>query len=131
MKYFNAFYLLLLLIYPHPVKEDPIPPHQVAIVLSDIQSIKSYIQENFPARFAEVIKCESGFRQYDKDGKILKNYNKNGSIDYGIAQINSIHIPEAKKMGLDITKPEDNLKYAKYLLETPRGINHWTCNKIV
>ena len=69
-------------------------------------------------------------RQFDKDGKVIKhfNYNKAGiltSTDYGAFQINSVHIPEAKKLGLDfINSKADNYKMALIIYRS-QGIGAW------
>lgn len=46
------------------------------------------------------------------------------SVDWGIAQINSVHDPELKRLGLDKSKLEDNLKYAGILYEK-NGLKDW------
>lgn len=53
------------------------------------------------------------------------------TADVGIAQINQVHWPEAKALGLDIfNSADDNLKMAQIIYKT-EGINAWTCNKMV
>lgn len=54
--------------------------------------------------------------------------NKNNSADYGLFQINSIHIPLAIKMGLDIRKPDDNAEFAIYLIKK-YGLTPWSSSK--
>ncbi len=103
-------------------------------VKGDYEVFKGFVEtlpEDIQERFVEVIKCESHFRQYDSNNKILTHHNENGTIDIGIAQLNSVHFEEAKKMGIDINTTEGNLKFARYLLESKRGINHWVCNSLI
>ncbi len=60
--------------------------------------------------------CESRFRQFNKDGSVLK-----GEItpeDIGIMQINEYyHKNTAEKLGYDIYSLEGNLRYAKWLYD--------------
>lgn len=57
-----------------------------------------------------------------------KHINKNGSIDSGLMQINSQHIPLAKKMGIDIFTPEGNADFAIYLIKK-NGLRDWGYSK--
>lgn len=63
--------------------------------------------------------------QYTVDAKHI---NKNKSVDSGLFQINSQHIPLAKSMGIDIMTPEGNAKFAIYLLKT-QGLKPWGYSK--
>lgn len=63
-----------------------------------------------------IANCESNGK-HDINGEVVKNHNKNGTTDYGKFQINSIHIPEAKKLGLDIKDKEDNETFANVLFQ--------------
>lgn len=58
-------------------------------------------------------------QQFNKDGTI-KYYKGN----YGMCQINQIHIPEASKMGMDIMTPEGNIQFANYLY-SKKGYQPW------
>lgn len=51
--------------------------------------------------------------------------NENGSTDTGIAQINSAHDAELKRLGLDKNKLEDNLRYARIRYDK-NGLLDWT-----
>lgn len=63
---------------------------------------------------AEIAKCESSFRQYDKDGNVL--LGKVNSDDVGVMQINTFYHGEiAEKLGYDIYTLKGNLEYAKAL----------------
>lgn len=50
--------------------------------------------------------------------------NKNGTHDSGLFQINSAHIVEAKKMGIDIYTDEGNAEFAVYLINS-QGLKPW------
>ena len=67
---------------------------------------------------------ESGLKQFDSDGKVVVNKNKNGTTDTGICQINSVHDTELAKLSLDKNKLEDNLEFAKILYER-EGLKPW------
>lgn len=55
--------------------------------------------------------------------------NSDKSFDSGLFQINSRHIPEAKKMGLDIVNnPDDNVSFAIYLIKL-NGLRDWNSSK--
>jgi len=90
-------------------------------------SLRSLVQKEFPdvPEMVNIIECESGFRQFDSEGKPLAS--KTG--DYGIAQINEVHLKQAEKLGLDVLHSvEDNLKMARILYEI-QGLNAWVCHK--
>jgi len=60
--------------------------------------------------------CESKFKQFNKDGSVLKG--KITPEDIGIMQINEYyHKDTAKRLGYDIYSLEGNMQYAKWLYE--------------
>ena len=62
----------------------------------------------------EIARCETRYRQYDKDGKVFRGRIDNN--DVGIMQVNErYHLKRAEKLGFDIYTLEGNLAYAKYL----------------
>jgi hypothetical protein len=72
---------------------------------------------------AEISHCESRFIQTKYDGTVLQ-----GEVDprdTGVMQINTgFHGDEAKKLGLDLTKFEDNMAFARYLYNE-QGTTPW------
>lgn len=73
-----------------------------------------------------IARCESGFNQYDEDGKILKN-PKSSAI--GVMQImSSLHRKEALRLGYNIQTLDGNLKYAKHLYED-EGTRPWNSSR--
>ena len=75
----------------------------------------------------EIARCESGFRQYDKNGLIVKG--RVDSADIGVMQINErYHDETSKKLGLDIHTITGNVAYAKYLYEK-EGTKPWSASK--
>ena len=76
---------------------------------------------------SEIIRCESGYRQFDSDGDVLRG--KVNSKDVGLAQINeAYHLQEAKRLGLDIYSVEGNLLYAKVLYQKNKT-KDWTASR--
>mgnify|MGYP001596471211 FL=1 len=71
---------------------------------------------------SRIIWAESGYNPN------AEHLNKNGTTDHGYFQINDIHIPEAKSMGLNINNPYDNARFAIYLIK-PQGLIPWTASK--
>lgn len=55
--------------------------------------------------------CESRF------DPLAINFNKNGSVDFGPLQINSIHKPEMKNMGLHYDDWHDSIDFGIYLFQ--------------
>lgn len=72
---------------------------------------------------AEIVKCESQFRQFNADGTAFRG--KVNRQDIGIAQVNEYyHLARAKKLGLDIYTVAGNMAYAK-LLYKEEGTAPW------
>lgn len=68
-----------------------------------------------------VAECESKISQ-------VRSYKKNtnGTYDFGVFQINAIHIPLARKMGFDIiNNVEDNIHFAFYLMLKSGVYSNW------
>jgi len=72
--------------------------------------------------------------RYDKHGNVIWTLNKNGSIDRGLFQINSIHkqtVYRVCKGGLHRLLTIDcNLKVAKYLYDSS-GLSPWRGQSVV
>jgi len=82
---------------------------------------KAYFK-NTPV-LADIAFCESSFRQYDQNGKILKGKVNKGDI--GVMQINKYyHADKAEELGDDLNTVEGNMAYAKYLYEK-EGTKPW------
>ena len=96
-----------------------------ALIVSEKQYYALYIKSFFeyrgldPLPFLKIARCESGFN--------LKAYN-NDTHDSGLMQINKLHWPIMKKMGLDIKDPEDQLIYSLYLYNLNR-YTPWSASK--
>ena len=86
--------------------------------ITDSANVKRFVNDYFADTpiLAHIASCESHYRQYDKDGHILRG-EKNKS-DIGVMQINeAYHAEAAEKLGLDIYTIEDNVAFAKVLYE--------------
>lgn len=82
------------------------------------KKVRAYFRDT--PLLAEIAKCESSFRQYDKEGEVLRG--KVNKSDVGLMQVNEYyHGESAKKLGFDIYSVEGNLAYAKWLYDREGG----------
>jgi len=102
--------------------------------------VEDFFTANSAPEMIPIIKCESHFRHYNKDGTVLTN--RAGSSATGVAQILASVHPDPKVLSLynkrfntnltaedfDITTIEGNLGYALMLYEL-RGTRDWECAK--
>ena len=101
----------------------------IIIVSNDRESLEKYLKENFADTpiLVEIARCESEFRQFDKNGKVVRG--RVDSADVGIMQINErYHLDIAKKLGYNIHTIEGNTAYAKYLYDKS-GSKPWNASK--
>ena len=90
-------------------------------------TIKTLIASVLGTEMVPVAACESGFRQYDDTGRVLRSK----TFDVGALQLNvDVWGLKAKALGFNIYSPIGNIEMAKYILDTA-GINSWTCEKLV
>ena len=96
-----------------------IPFHTKALQYVDLlnsispAAIKQEVQAYFPNDpvMVAIANCESGFRQYDSSGNLLRN----GAV-IGIFQFDqNAHQVAATALGFDITTVDGNIGYAQYL----------------
>jgi len=71
------------------------------------------------------MKCESNLKP-----DAVNNSNSNGSVDSGLAQLNSTHNSRIAKLGLKVFDPEDNMTFARLLFEES-GWVPWVCKKLI
>ncbi len=75
----------------------------------------------------EVARCESLYRQFGEDGKVLRG--KANPKDVGVFQINErYHLATSEAMGLDIGLLQENLEYAHYLYNRV-GTTPWEASR--
>jgi len=93
------------------------------------QSVEQYVREYFSDTpiLIEIARCESQFRQYDSNGKVLRGEAVNDDI--GIMQVNDYyHKARAAALDMDIRTIDGNLAYALYLFEE-EGTAPWSASK--
>jgi hypothetical protein len=84
------------------------------------KSIEEKVREAFadaPTMIA-VARCESNF----------KNIKGRWSNDYGPFQINYVHLPRLRQLGLDRTNVDDNIAFARILFQE-QGTRPWYMSK--
>ncbi len=90
------------------------------------QTVEQYVRQYFADTpvMIEVARCESHFKQFDKDGSIHRGVVNDQ--DLGVMQINEhYHGDTAKKLGLDLYTIQGNVAYAKYLYNK-EGVQPWS-----
>lgn len=96
-------------------------------LISPVYAEKQVIKE-IPRKspvMARIAQCESGNSHIDKKtGQVVMRANKNGTVDVGLYQINSVWYKKASELGLDITKESDNEAMAMWIYEN-RGTGDW------
>jgi len=71
--------------------------------------------------------CESGFRQFDNQGNVLRGVVN--PLDVGIFQINEYyHLTTAQEYGINIYTSEGNIDFAKMLYDS-QGTTPWNWSK--
>lgn len=89
-------------------------------------AVEKYVRSYFSdiPIMVEIAKCESRFRQFEKDGKVLRGEQNN--LDFGVMQINDYyHGEDSEKLGLDTETLEGNTAYARFLYEK-YGVQPWS-----
>ncbi|OHA94887.1 MAG: hypothetical protein A3F20_02665 [Candidatus Zambryskibacteria bacterium RIFCSPHIGHO2_12_FULL_39_21] len=89
-------------------------------------TVEEYVRNYFSdiPVMIEIAKCESRFRQHDRDGDTLRGEKNN--LDRGVMQINEFyHIEDSEKLGFDILTLEGNTSYARSLFEK-YGVKPWS-----
>ena len=88
-------------------------------------TVEEYVRNYFSdiPIMVEIAKCESRFRQYDKNGEVIRG--EENRLDIGVMQINEYyHIENSKKLGYNIHTLEGNTSYARALFEK-YGVKPW------
>ncbi|TSC69339.1 MAG: hypothetical protein G01um101456_244 [Parcubacteria group bacterium Gr01-1014_56] len=104
-------------------------PVQLSAPMPTVQTIEEYVRDYFidEPLLADIAKCESRMRQFDKSGSVLR-----GEVveeDLGLMQVNeTYHGKTADKLGLDLYTTQGNLAYARYLYEK-QGSTPWNSSK--
>lgn len=96
---------------------------------STSKEIESYLHEQYfdTPILIEIARCESEFRQFDKNGKLVRG--RVNPDDVGVMQINEFyHSDTAKKMGINLKTVEGNVAYGKYLY-SKYGSSPWSASE--
>lgn len=91
-------------------------------------TIKRAVIERFgtTSPMVAVAFCESGFRQFDSHGEVLRG--REVSDDRGLFQINlRYHGVTSLLLGYDVGTLEGNIGYAEYLYEK-QGLSPWSAS---
>ena len=92
-------------------------------------TLESYVRAYFAETpiLAEISGCESGFRQSDQAGNVLRG--KVNKSDVGLMQVNEYyHGQKALDLGFNLDTVDGNLAYAKYLYEK-EGTAPWSASE--
>lgn len=88
-------------------------------------SVKAVVSEYFAdvPELVQVARCESRFRQFDKNGRVLRGAVNRS--DLGVMQINEYyHGEKAEELGYDLYTIDGNLSYARFL-HAREGLTPW------
>lgn len=105
-------------ISPEIASTSPVEPPSVERLLHDTFGENPTVLATMKA----IAGCESGHRQHNHDGDVIRNPK---TPDYGYFQINAPTWEEdAKLLGYDFHTLEGNIKMAKHILEV-QGLGAW------
>jgi hypothetical protein len=93
--------------------------------ITDSKNVEKFVKDYFADApiLANIAKCESRYRQYDKSGNVLRG--EQNRYDVGVMQINELyHLEDSKELGLDIHSLEGNVAFARHLYEKS-GAKPW------
>lgn len=93
------------------------------VIKTEYEAIARYFPDVFDEAIA-VFTCESGVNQFRRDGSVVTS----PTSDYGVSQINKIHLKKSKELGQDIFTLNGNLGFARYLYDI-YGWSPWVCKK--
>ena len=96
------------------------PKEVVVEIETEGQKIERLVREEFEDApvMIEVARCESEFKNVP--GKL--------SDDFGPFQINYVHLGTLEELGLDRTKVEDNIRFARKLYDE-QGLQPWNSSR--
>ena len=87
-------------------------------LFAESSTVEEYVRDYFEETpiLTRVAWCESRYRQFTKNGDILRGEVNNK--DVGVMQVNEyFHLETAEKLGYNLYSLEGNLSYAQYLYE--------------
>jgi len=108
------------------VKSEALRKENIAKKMSTEQYVRNHFSDT--PILAEIARCESQFRQFDKKtGDVLRGVVNNK--DVGVMQVNEYyHLETAEKANINIYTIEGNLEYARMLYKKS-GTVPWNSSK--
>ena len=104
-----------------------LPPEPTLIPGDEPGTSEGVPSDSVPAILKKIAFCESGGRQYNENGEVIRG--KVNPQDIGKYQINATyHQKAAESLGLDIYTEAGNEAYALHLYET-QGTSPWNWSK--
>jgi hypothetical protein len=97
-----------------------IPPTGKVLRIAERVSNETGISQEIISR---IMYFESSYNQKEEPK------NTNGTRDIGIFQINSTHLKEAKKLGLNLRDMDDNAEFAIRLIKQHPDLRDWKASK--
>ncbi|MES2060223.1 MAG: hypothetical protein V4438_04300 [Patescibacteria group bacterium] len=95
------------------VAEETPTPLSIPELISKL-ALEANLSQRDVAVFKKIASCESGMRQFDENGKLLRGLVDDRDI--GIMQINTFyHGARAKELGLSLYNSEDNIRFGVML----------------
>lgn len=97
--------------------------------INDQKGMEAYLEKEYADTpvLVDIARCESNFRQFDKDGNIVRG--KKDHDDVGVMQINEHYQGDtAKKLGLDLYTVDGNVMFAKHLYKE-QGTAPWSASE--
>jgi hypothetical protein len=127
--------LLMVLVSPIGITTNddtftPKPKYMLLGKTSTIEQYKEVVIEEFGKDFIDTVNCESRFRHYNQDGSVFKSKpNKNGTRDWSWLQLNDVHRPIAKRLGItwESMTPGEAVLIAKEIM-AKQGKDAWVCH---
>ena len=105
--------------------KETLPSENKKVTTKKSMTVEEYVRNYFSdiPVMVEIARCESHFRQHDKDGGVLRGEENN--LDRGVMQINEYYHNEGSdKLGYDILTLEGNTAYGRYLFDK-YGVKPW------
>lgn len=97
-----------------------------AEVVEVIEVSQGRAQLPLPKVMIDIARCESGDKQFNSDGTIVKNPHSTAQGRFQIMA--SLHRANAESMGMDIDTWEGNTRFAMYLYQK-NGTRDWNASK--
>lgn len=130
-----ALIIAALLLIPYEVEGEPVESVATTTLATTTVTIATTTKTTYEIvaeafadnpRMIDVIRCESNFRQFHNGVPLVSR-----TSDVGVMQINQVHWPRARALGLDIFNSiEDNIAMGKIILRE-QSISAWTCHRLI